>query len=326
MRSRPELASVGSGTVPLRHAAPAWLDGPLLRRSGPDGTACHFNPAWQSYTGLTPDNSSPDAWLQDIHPADRSRCRSIHAEMLRSLSPYALDYRLRHVDQSYRWVMERAVPVTAPDGRFDGFEHHAIDVHDRTELGEALAERLRRMRGLQHAHAAFAAALAGELDRLPSACVKAALGACAALTGASRLRRCARRPVADWLGRIVDEACASLPPGPPPFVLHLPAEPLEIAFDSTVLNLAMTNALACTALLSGTAWSAGAAALTAQRQGGALVIDLPALPGSSALALLELALQARGLPGAQFGSAGDSLRRRITLPLADDAAPKRTEL
>lgn len=77
--------------------------------------------------------------------------------------------------------MERAWPLLAADGRFDGFEHYAVDVHEGTALGERLASLLVEKRWLLQRHAAFAPALADEAERLPAPRVKCALEVFAAL-------------------------------------------------------------------------------------------------------------------------------------------------
>lgn len=107
-----------------------------------------------------------------------------------------------------------------------------------------------------------------------------------------------------------------MPAGAALFSLSLPGDPLEIDIDSVALSSAIANALVCTALLADRPLSAAAATVCAERIDGALFIDLPALPGSSALVLLDLALRGRGLPGGQFVEAPGGARLRLALPLA----------
>ena len=244
--------------------------------------------------------------------------------MLASHASYNLDFRLRHAELGYRWVVETAIPVSADDGRFGGFEHHAVDIHDRTALSERLADRLARKRSLLQSHAAFAAALANEVEQLPKVQMKSTLDAFAAVTRDPMLRRSTSKPVDVWLGEVVDAACAAMPLGKTLPMLLMPAEPLEINLDCRALSAAMTNALVCTAVLGKEPLSPEQAAVRAVRVDSALFVDLPALPGSSAFVLLDIALRACGLPAGQVSHATDGERRwRVALPLAE---PRRGQL
>lgn len=290
--------------------------GPLQRRSDSRGMACAFNVAWLKFTDRHLEASVRNGWLQDVHPEDRSRCLSIHAEMFTLRAPYSLDYRLRHAVRGYRWVMEQATPASARDGSFDGFEHHCMDVDVRTELGERLANHVGRLRHALHGHAKFAAALATELAHLPAARVEIALATAARVVGARPLPPPRRRSVASWLGRLVDDAHGALPPGTGSFALTLPAEAGDIDIDSPVIDAALVNALVCVSLLSEPALHAAPVAVGTRRVGEALLLALPALPGASAYVLLDLALRMHNLPCGQMVGEGGAARWQITLPLA----------
>ena len=112
---------------------------------------------------------------------------------------------------------------------------------------------------------------------------------------------------------------ADLPHAAVSFSLALPAEPLEVDFDSTILSTALTNALVCVALHARDGALAETSQVRAARVDRALLLDLPAWPGSSAFALLDLALRAHGLSGRQVADQGSAQRWRVALPVADFA-------
>jgi signal transduction histidine kinase len=57
-----------------------------------------------------------------------------------------MDFRLRRHDDCYRWVLATGVPRHSPDGSFHGYTGSCIDIHERKELEERLAERTRALR------------------------------------------------------------------------------------------------------------------------------------------------------------------------------------
>jgi signal transduction histidine kinase len=60
-----------------------------------------------------------------------------------------MEYRLRHANGMYRWLLARGVPLVASDGRFEGYIGCAIDITERkaaeTVLQHAQAELEQRV-------------------------------------------------------------------------------------------------------------------------------------------------------------------------------------
>jgi PAS domain-containing protein len=293
---------------------PAWpgdtpLAEPMWRRSDAMGLATDFNAAWLRFTERSPQSAVRNGWLQDVHPDDRARCVAIHADMQDQRLPYALDFRLRHTRRGHRWLMERAIPLFAPDGRFAGFDHHCTDIHDRMQLEEELAERSRRLRCAMRTQALFATALAAELDRLLLARVQAALGVMARLAAQAPGVRRAATNAGDWLAdlrRGLPDDERSLPDG---WQRVADVDTATVWVDPHLLGPALNCAIACAALLG-----CGPAPCRAERRDGSLLLEIPALPGSSGFVLLDLALR---LHGCRLDAAVDNATRwRTALPLA----------
>src|SRR5690606_15803267 len=73
-------------------------------------------------------------WLDGVHPEDLARVTTALSEASAHLEEYRVDYRLRHADGSYRWVLSLGVPRT--DGHGDYQDHLAFcfDIDDRKQL------------------------------------------------------------------------------------------------------------------------------------------------------------------------------------------------
>ena len=106
----------------------------------PDGNPDIVNQLWYEYTGQTPCvNSHPEAWMATLHPEDRERVSRSYWDGLRSLRGFTMEARfLRARDGTYRWHLNRAVPVRDPEGNILRFVGTSTDVHDWRQDQEAL--------------------------------------------------------------------------------------------------------------------------------------------------------------------------------------------
>lgn len=308
----PTDSAEGPAFRPIPAWPPAPVAEPLWRRSDAHGLAVDFNAAWLQFTDRSAPSSVRNGWLQDVHPDDRARCLAIHTEMHEQRLPYTLDFRLHHPQRGHCWVMERATPLFGADGHFEGFAHHCTDMNDRVRLEEELAERSRRMRCAMRTQALFATALAAELDRLPPAEVRSALGVMARLAAQAPAVRRAAVQAGPWLRSIVAEIERCGPGRAMAPQLAPSVDALSVWIDPDLLGPALTNAIVCSACLqadrSPVDWQV-------DREGNSLVLRLPALPGSSGFVLLDLALRLHGCVVEPVG--GDGLRWRVALPLAE---------
>jgi PAS domain S-box-containing protein len=117
-----------------------------------DGGATYFNGRWFEYTGMTPENTGPNAWLLAVHPADVPKAVARREETLLSGETFEIEYRFRAHDGTYRWHLGRAVPMRDDDGRIEFWVGTATDIHDRKVIedqrtfivaaGDALARSL----------------------------------------------------------------------------------------------------------------------------------------------------------------------------------------
>ena len=107
----------------------------------PDGTPDIVNQLWYEYTGQTPEyvNSHPEAWMATLHPEDRERASRSYWEGIRSGRGFTMEARfLRARDGTYRWHLNRAVPVRDAEGNLLRLVGTSTDVHDWRQAQEAL--------------------------------------------------------------------------------------------------------------------------------------------------------------------------------------------
>jgi PAS domain S-box-containing protein len=107
----------------------------------PDGTPDIVNQLWYGYTGQTPEyvNSHPEAWMTTVHPEDRESASRSYWDGIRSGRGFSMEARfLRASDDTFRWHLNRAVPVHDAEGNILRLVGTSTDVHDLRQAQDAL--------------------------------------------------------------------------------------------------------------------------------------------------------------------------------------------
>ena len=71
-----------------------------------------------------------------MHPDDFDRCLQIYVESFDARQPFEMEYRMRHHNGQYRWILDHGVPRYAPDGTFEGYVGGCLDIHEQKEAAE----------------------------------------------------------------------------------------------------------------------------------------------------------------------------------------------
>ena len=95
--------------------------------------------------------STKDGWASSDAPSNRNRgmagrrmcipmtsiaaCKFMSKASMPA-SRFEIEYRMRHHNGQYRWILDRAVPRYAPDGTFEGYVGGCLDIHDQKEAAE----------------------------------------------------------------------------------------------------------------------------------------------------------------------------------------------
>jgi PAS domain S-box-containing protein len=87
--------------------------------TGPGGQLEYVNERWRAFTGTEPERESFGG-LRLIAPEDRERVGEVFANALRAKRQYEIEYRMRHEDGSYRWVLTQAQPIFGEAGNTTG--------------------------------------------------------------------------------------------------------------------------------------------------------------------------------------------------------------
>lgn len=103
----------------------------------PDGSV-EPSPSWQEITGQTADEMRGRGWLDAVHQSHRTRVAQAWDAALGAGKVYEDEYLLRQADNSYRWFVDKTVPILGDDGRIEEWIGTAIDVHEQHVVQEGL--------------------------------------------------------------------------------------------------------------------------------------------------------------------------------------------
>ena len=101
-----------------------------------DGMFDMFNARWMELTGEPPPTGVAD-WEKFLHPDDWEASLARWQRAFETNSLYVDEWRLKHADGSYRWVMARAVPVVEKETEANRWFGTALDVDETHRLSEA---------------------------------------------------------------------------------------------------------------------------------------------------------------------------------------------
>jgi len=124
----PEGPRRGERFRDLADTAPA-----ILWLTEPDGSCSFLSRRWFERTGQEEAGALGHGWIDAVHPDDRESCARIFREANERRVPFAIDYRLRSADGTYRWTLDSAQPRFGGGGEFLGFAGSVVDIHERKQ-------------------------------------------------------------------------------------------------------------------------------------------------------------------------------------------------
>ncbi len=122
-----------------------------------------FNKPWLKFRGRSLLSELDDGWTEGIHPEDRERRESIFLNSSAHREPFTMDYRLRRHDGVYRWLLDTAIPRFGVNDTFLGYIGSCVDITERKDLENQLAEHTRTLRLTDRRREDFLAKLSHEL-------------------------------------------------------------------------------------------------------------------------------------------------------------------
>ncbi len=97
----------------------------------PDGYHDYYNARWYEFTGVPEGSTDGEEWNGMFHPDDQERAWQVWRHSLSTGDLYQIEYRLRHFDGTYRWVLGRALPIRDANGRITRWFGTCTDIHEQ---------------------------------------------------------------------------------------------------------------------------------------------------------------------------------------------------
>ncbi|WBH15180.1 sensor histidine kinase [Sphingomonas radiodurans] len=127
----------------------------------PDGFHDYYNARWYEFTGVPAGTTDGEGWNDMFHPEDQDRAWQLWRHSLETGELYQIEYRLRHFDGTYRWVLGRAQPIRDAEGHITRWFGTCTDIHEqklaleeREVISQELSHRIKNifavMSGLIH--------------------------------------------------------------------------------------------------------------------------------------------------------------------------------
>jgi signal transduction histidine kinase len=81
-----------------------------------------------------------NGWAQGVHPDDLQPCLDTYRQSFDRRVQFRMEYRLRHHDGEYRWVLDIGAPRFNQDRSFAGYIGAVVDISERKMAEERLRE------------------------------------------------------------------------------------------------------------------------------------------------------------------------------------------
>jgi signal transduction histidine kinase len=78
--------------------------------------------------------------LDSVHPEDLDRCLQTYGPAFEARKPFFMEYRVRHADGGYRWLLATGVPKYGADGSFAGYIGCDVDITERRNAEDRIRE------------------------------------------------------------------------------------------------------------------------------------------------------------------------------------------
>jgi PAS domain S-box-containing protein len=114
----------------------------------PDGTADFLSQSWLEYSGQTREEAMGWAWAGALHPDDADRVLANWRAGLDSGEPVEMEFRCRRADGTYRWFLDRNLPLRNDEGQIIKWYGILFDIDVLKKTEAALQMREQELLGI----------------------------------------------------------------------------------------------------------------------------------------------------------------------------------
>ncbi|NOR81050.1 MAG: diguanylate cyclase, partial [Methyloprofundus sp.] len=97
-----------------------------------------FNKMWLNFTGRTLEQELRHHWVTSIHPDDLDGCKHCFIDNFNLRQPFTMEYRLKHHDGTYHWILDNGTPRFGSTGKFEGYIGSSFDITERKKDEEII--------------------------------------------------------------------------------------------------------------------------------------------------------------------------------------------
>lgn len=113
-----------------------------------DGNIRYWNRRWYEYTGFSETTSMGLAGVEAVHPEDRDRTLTQWDRAIKGGKTFEIEHRIRHHDGSYRWFLNRGIPIQDDQENLTGWIGTITNIDDQKQLEERFQLVLRAVDSL----------------------------------------------------------------------------------------------------------------------------------------------------------------------------------
>lgn len=112
-----------------------------------EGNNLLLNSRWEQTTGLSKEQSRNLGWLDALHPDDVAPTTKALKEALRTGNPIDVEYRIKSVDGTWRWMRSQGSPRRGPLGEIIRWYGSVEDIEDRKRVDKVFRRSVERLLG-----------------------------------------------------------------------------------------------------------------------------------------------------------------------------------
>ncbi|MDA3802557.1 MAG: PAS domain S-box protein [Patescibacteria group bacterium] len=102
-------------------------------RAGLDAKCDFFNKSWLNFTGRTMEQEMGNGWTEGVFEEDFDNCLKTYLDAFKKEQAFEMEYRLKHKDGTYHWILDSGSPFYDDKGVFAGYIGSCYDINESKE-------------------------------------------------------------------------------------------------------------------------------------------------------------------------------------------------